>query len=70
LSGTGTDRAAACRLICYSGNRNCPDVSGNSRSSRSRNTVDGEARGRTHDAHHDQRMTGAMVHLYAGLNLT
>jgi hypothetical protein len=28
LSGTGTDRAAACRLICYSGNRNCPDCLG------------------------------------------
>jgi hypothetical protein len=28
-------------LICHSGKRNCPDVSGNSRSSRSRNTLDG-----------------------------
>ena len=27
-------------IRCHSGNRNCPDVSGNSRSSRSRSTVD------------------------------
>ena len=29
------------RRHCHSGNRNCPDVSGNSRSSRSRSTLDG-----------------------------
>ena len=28
-------------IHCHSGNRNCPDVSGNSRSSRSRSTLDG-----------------------------
>ena len=36
-------------MICYSGNRNCPDVSGNSRSSRSRSTLDGLSRPQAKD---------------------
>ena len=36
-----TGRSAAAPHDCHSGNRNCPDVSGNSRSSRSRSTLDG-----------------------------